>query len=71
MKAKLTALVDGSDTGCDKKREIKGDTKIFTLSNQKSGIAINRDGEDFRRSEFLVEDRSSALDFSLRSKWLS
>lgn len=41
MRVELTAFADGLDAGCDKKREVKGDTKIFGLSNWRSGTAIH------------------------------
>ena len=42
MRVELTAFADGLDAGYDKKRkrEIKGDTKSFGLSNWMNGTAI-------------------------------
>ena len=55
LKVQLTPFADTLDSGWGRKGEIKKDTKIFDLSNWKSGIAINRDGEDFRKSRFPME----------------
>lgn len=38
LKVMQKAFADGLDAGCDKKRKIKGDTKIFDISNWVSGI---------------------------------
>lgn len=64
LKVELIVFADSLGTRCDRKREMQDDAKMWCPNHGRHGMAINRDGEDFRRSRCQGEDRSSIFSSS-------
>ena len=58
-------FADTRDTGHEEEREVKDDSKGFSLSNCKDDVAINENGEGYRKNRYREKIRSFHLDIFL------